>query len=271
MSTLEEICQNWDTLYPFGASSAVPGSGLGIGFVTTDSGNLCRSENWSDSFVMSYMASVSGTFFENGIRWNLKAPCVCLRRPGHSYIMHLDEGTSQRRCYLEIPADLYRFLLRVSPSIDRIDPVIFPDSPCDFFQKAEDLMLRINESSSDEVPSIAAAFCKLIIQTTAFFDHVGIEKGRKLLDNGASLDEAAAASGMSYDVFRRRFKAVYGIPPGKYRTECRIRKSVTLLSQGLSVTDTAESLGFPDVYTFSHSFTSVMHRSPSAYRKGHRM
>lgn len=58
---------------------------------------------------------------------------------------------------------------------------------------------------------------------------------------------------------------MYGISPGQYRIEYRIRVAKRLLKDGSSVSKVAQMLNYPDIYTFSHQFREVVQCSPTEY------
>lgn len=63
------------------------------------------------------------------------------------------------------------------------------------------------------------------------------------------------------------FKEITGISPHKYLTDYRMRRAEELLSEGgYSVTVTALSVGYPDVFSFSRAYKRHFGRSPSAKR-----
>ena len=82
-----------------------------------------------------------------------------------------------------------------------------------------------------------------------------------------TLEEIAEKCGMSYPTFRRQFAKNYGISPGQYRIQKRIDMATRWLKCGLSVSETAALLCYPDVYMFSHQFTAVVGSPPSRYKE----
>ncbi len=73
---------------------------------------------------------------------------------------------------------------------------------------------------------------------------------------------------MSYTYFKQLFLNVYGIPPVKYVTLLRLNRAKELLSTGMyTISQTASTVGFSDVYYFSKSFKNNFGITPSAYSK----
>ncbi len=77
--------------------------------------------------------------------------------------------------------------------------------------------------------------------------------------------EVAAALGIEYETFRRRFRIRMGIGPGEYQLQQRIDQAVRLL-RSRTVNETCEILGYTDVAFFSRQFKAVMGISPKHFR-----
>ena len=68
--------------------------------------------------------------------------------------------------------------------------------------------------------------------------------------------------------FSAVFKKKVGMSPGKYLTYYRMKQAANLLTEhGFSVTVTAKSVGYTDVFTFSKVFKRFYGCSPMAYGK----
>jgi AraC-like DNA-binding protein len=88
------------------------------------------------------------------------------------------------------------------------------------------------------------------------------------LERALNLRDVAGAMGMSYDRFRRRFTALAGVAPARYRSARLIAHACELMQQG-SLTDRAiaERLGFSDEFYFSRRFKQITGWSPREYRR----
>jgi AraC-like DNA-binding protein len=82
----------------------------------------------------------------------------------------------------------------------------------------------------------------------------------------------ARQCGMSYESFRKKFRAATGNSPSRYRDECRIQAACNMLIQHpqLTLRQVAHSLGFYDEFAFSKRFKQVKNCSPREFRKGGR-
>lgn len=74
---------------------------------------------------------------------------------------------------------------------------------------------------------------------------------------------------MSYNTFRKNFTNAYGVSPQQYRLRKKVENAKQLLSMGYHCSEVADTLGYPDLYTFSHQFKQIAGTTPKEYRKGH--
>ena len=89
------------------------------------------------------------------------------------------------------------------------------------------------------------------------------------LEQPVDWENIARQCGMSYESFRKKFRAATGISPARYRDECRIQAACTVLIQHpqLTLRQVAHSLGFYDEFAFSKRFKQVRNCSPREWRK----
>jgi AraC family L-rhamnose operon transcriptional activator RhaR len=78
-----------------------------------------------------------------------------------------------------------------------------------------------------------------------------------------SLAELARRVGLSTSHLCAVFRAQTGISIGQHLRESRLRQAAILLSEGVSVKETAERLGFRDMATFSRAFSHTLGLPPS--------
>lgn len=89
-------------------------------------------------------------------------------------------------------------------------------------------------------------------------------------DPCAELDWAAVARGlgMSYSLFRKRFRRLAGRPPQDFLLHGRMRRAAELLRNGaLRVKGVGAQVGMPDPARFSRTFRRQIGLSPEAYRR----
>ena len=82
-----------------------------------------------------------------------------------------------------------------------------------------------------------------------------------------TVDDLAAAAGLSRAHFSRAFRAAFGEPPHAYLLTRRLERAAALLrTTDRSVADVCFSVGLRSVGSFTTSFTRTYGRSPTAYR-----
>lgn len=88
-------------------------------------------------------------------------------------------------------------------------------------------------------------------------------------DRPLDVPELARIAIMSPAHFSREFRDTFGETPHRYLQRRRIERAMALLRESdLGVTDTAYAVGFESLSTFSRTFSAIVGRTPSDYRRG---
>lgn len=88
------------------------------------------------------------------------------------------------------------------------------------------------------------------------------------INENLSIDDIAQAVHLTRSHFSRLFKGHFGVTPHEYVTKLRLRNAEVLLTNSeYSISQIANSLNFPDIYSFSKLFKKHYRRSPSEYRQ----
>lgn len=87
------------------------------------------------------------------------------------------------------------------------------------------------------------------------------------VQRGATLDELAAASGLSRGFLARSFAETFGAPPHQYLVQLRLEHAKRALARGASVTQTCLEVGFESLGSFSASFHRRVGVSPRAWQR----
>ena len=90
---------------------------------------------------------------------------------------------------------------------------------------------------------------------------------KQRLDQQITLNEMAAYACVSPFYFIRQFRKVYGCTPQQYILRLRMQRARRLLQAGKSVNDTAASVGFESLPSFSRQFKAHTGCSPSAWQE----
>ncbi len=84
------------------------------------------------------------------------------------------------------------------------------------------------------------------------------------------LKTVARKANLSSSHFRKLFRETYGISPRDFHQRCRISRAGELLIYlDMTVSETAEILGFGSIYSFSRAFKQVTGISPHQFKTGH--
>ena len=87
----------------------------------------------------------------------------------------------------------------------------------------------------------------------------------------ASIEQAAAAACMSARTLRRRFKAETGMTWRHFVHDTRMTHAMDLLSASrMRVGEVALSVGFRSIGAFTHAFTALVGKTPSAFARDQR-
>ncbi len=85
-----------------------------------------------------------------------------------------------------------------------------------------------------------------------------------------SVDDMAAAAGLSRAHFSREFRRAFGDSPHAYLLTRRLERAAALLrNTDRSVADICLSVGLRSIGSFTTSFTRTFGRPPTAYRAAH--
>jgi len=79
------------------------------------------------------------------------------------------------------------------------------------------------------------------------------------------LTDISGYIGYSYSYASQIFSSIMGISIGQYFQQTRFLKSLELLKSGYNITQTAETLGFDSVHSFSRSFKKFYGVSPRSF------
>lgn len=82
-----------------------------------------------------------------------------------------------------------------------------------------------------------------------------------------SLADIVHASGLTRSHLTREFTRELGMPPGRYRTDVRIRHAQRLLEGGATAAAAAAASGFCDTKYFFRAFKRATGKTPAAYRR----
>lgn len=158
---------------------------------------------------------------------------------------------------------------------------------CDFGDELKDRMSEIYRCNGHTAADITEMTGRLYLMLALLMKHPAAsaatggqqsdyaETARQFISGSYSLDisveDIAAAAGVSRATLFRAFRRSMGISPSEYLARFRIDRASELLRTGqLTVSETAASVGFEDSLYFSRVFKKYKGVSPSEYAAGKR-
>lgn len=98
-----------------------------------------------------------------------------------------------------------------------------------------------------------------------FMNRVYAALDEHLDDSSFGVEQMAAAVGMSRMHLNRKIKAMTGLTPNELIRTVRLNRATTLLLMGVSVSETADRVGFDTPAYFSKVFKEHYHQTPSEF------
>lgn len=133
------------------------------------------------------------------------------------------------------------------------------ESPQDTFEE-DDALFDLCQALERYVPAPPGQTC---------VDAQAARRAREYLDTRAgqatNLADLETVSGQSRWQLSRDFRVIYGTSPYRYLTLRRLDRAKSLMSRGLSMTDTAALAGFADQSHFTRQFTRAFGMSPGRW------
>jgi AraC-like DNA-binding protein len=181
-------------------------------------------------------------------------------------------GQIWQEAYIDCDGELIR-LLAAQGLLDRRHPLLRPptDATAPLRQLIDDVEAgRLSEPTETQWRLHGA------VLTLARWNRGGeeapLESARQVLvaEPARLIDprQAAAAAGMGWELFRKRFRARYGLPPARYRLHARCEAAAQALVLGNSTVEVvAEQFGFCDGAHLRRHFRNAMGMSPEAWRR----
>ncbi|WP_241675086.1 helix-turn-helix transcriptional regulator [Paenibacillus luteus] len=86
--------------------------------------------------------------------------------------------------------------------------------------------------------------------------------------DGITIESVADYVGIDRTHFSKQFSKTYGLSPMKYVQKLRMNEAILLLKQtDYKLAEIAQSVGYPDLFSFSKAFKKQIGISPALYRK----
>ncbi len=242
-----------------------------------------RSTDVTDGAFATYAGILilrgAGTYTDwNGRTYPLAAGDVFQRVPGRKHTVTIDPASGWVEGWVDVDADLARRWGAVGV-LDLERAVLRPGLDLAMMERHERELIELRAAAEGDLGRRYAAIVALLIdwyardRARATPDPVAalVEDACRLLAEGSAdraLVATVARGGLSYERFRKVFRARMGVSPGAYRIRRRIdRARELLLSSSATVAAIADALGYANPFAFSAQFKQLVGVSPEQYRQ----
>lgn len=251
---------------------------LGIGFVLK-SGRvidfpLHRPNHYSAVWCLRGRGSYHA---EDGTTFPLQPGSLFHRFTDRSHENRIVSGSHWAEAWIVIPTEV-ETALRSIGVLDPRRPVQHPGLDVGLVQDLHRLMETVRRAPESGLGRVLAQTVAVLTDLCSreTKDH---DPHRAMLDAACrqladdprlDLHTLARQLDLSYERFRKIFRASLGVSPGEYRIRRRIDRARSLLLQHeVPISAIAEQLGYPNPFAFSAQFKQVVGESPEHYRRRH--
>jgi AraC family transcriptional regulator of arabinose operon len=252
----------------------------GCGFVVKPTSVGSYLQRRMVDYVAVYVVRGSGTFVDStGVATRVDAGDFIQMPAGLPHSVVQDPNGQWAECWLTLDGRFCEELGRLG-SIDLSRQVIRPGVDMELIERFERILADLTHAPDTALAHTLARAHDLLSYAheldhrrraphphADMIDSACAALGRDLAKR---LDVAAlaAAQGLSYERFRKVFRARVGVSPGEYRIRRRIDRARVLIAQErMTNAQAAYALGYPDPFSFSKQFKQVVGVSPNTFRR----
>ena len=251
-----------------------PLGGLRIAGILEAASGMAESSRVFRRYSIAYVVSGKGYYYGKTTgRFAVNSGDAILVQPNEEHHYRPDWGTVWSEIFFEFEGPVFDLWfdetkLDWNEAVFRLEPISY----------WKDRFLQTIGQPNNGDPTKMLSEC-LRIQTLLYdiqaashsyaVDEIAwLDDAKKALIEKEDGKAAAAALGINYEVFRKRFKKMVGLSPGKFRNSLIMDKACHLLEgSDVTVRSVAEELGFCDEYHFSKQFKRTIGWTPRDYRK----
>ena len=226
------------------------------------------------NFLMHYVIAGKGTYVSNGVTYEIKEKQAFFIFPDEVVYYAADEKEPWHYVWVEFRGeDCLAYLEKAG--IKRGSPVLTVSSESELLDAVRRMPKYMGLGDAENLRSTALLFNLFSALLTekrkgsenAYFLQA-TEYIRQNLSSAATVEEVAAAVGLSRKYLFAVFKRSCGQSPKEYILDYKIKNACDLLANpSLSIQNVAYSVGYSDALLFSKQFKKKIGASPSEYRK----
>lgn len=210
-------------------------------------------------YLIHYVIKGCGSFVKNSIKTSVSAGEIFIIKPGGIYSYTADKNAPWEYVWFGFNgklADMFRDtddIIKIdddSVIMDMLTAHNLKNTQMEFLTgklyEFISVLFEKNETSSNYIKTVS--------------DYIKANYMHKI-----SVSELAEAINLNSRYLSRIFKKEKGVTIKEYIIRKKINKARELLSQGISVSDTAMFVGYPDQFAFSKIFKKYTGYSPTEY------
>lgn len=249
------------------------------------------AESNQENFVIGYysaflLLSGSGTYIADDGAYPITPGCFVQRFPSRVHTTRIHPDGQWLEFFVSFGRSIYTYMQRLG----LLPQCCVSASGCDAALRKEfdSFIARLSAARDDELPLLLPDIQKLVLKMSRPAAVRGAAPGNPIAPVTAAASTAATIQSactvlssdftkdidlyalsrqlrMSYESFRKLFKKATGTSPARYRCNQRIKHAQLLLSSGISIKETAEMVGYGDIYAFTKQFTKTVGLPPGEY------
>lgn len=256
------------------------GNQLGFGFMHKDSVTVDTDNSVFPYYSVVYVIRGQGQYIDrDGKRYDLFPGSVFQRIPEKAHSIILEPTSRWAECFMDFGNDIYNFLVSMNV-INPEKPVIPGKENPSVEKEIYNLLYELQNSVEQKLPDILLKSIGLLrtllsVETESYSGDSTLSQIEKCCRDltkdyreRINLKDYCRAGGIGYESFRKNFRKIIGLPPGKYIIRQRInRASHLLLMTEKSIGEISDDLGYKSQNEFSSQFKEITGVSPGYYRE----
>lgn len=222
-------------------------------------------------FTMTYILAGRGAYRAVNGRMQQLSPGALLNRPAHEpFSLTRDTRFPWAEFSIAMPDTFAKTFITISGMKERSVGIILRPGIFDGISSVFRAMSRADAYASlSAVFDLAGCFARAASSmktTDEAIRRALMLMEKRVIRTDDDMRSVSSAVGLRYERFRKAFAAYVGMPPREYRIRQKIRKAEDAIATGEDISTVAESLGYPDYFTFAKQFKKYTGYTPAKYR-----